>query len=137
MPTDFDGVGHEEGAQAPFPPVWEADPFAGHHKSCGARVKVGCTCGYLDWLITQATKDKALMALAGEYLHGVLNLPADVHIVGATWESVGNSGNVILALQAFDSDEFPSPRVTARFHEKWDLTSAKYVSVFDGWEPVD
>lgn len=134
MPTTD---GHEEGAQAPFPAAWPGDPHAGHHRSCAVRVKSGCTCGYADWLLTQITKDKALMPLASDFLRSILHLPPDVHIVGAKWEPVGDEGNVIFALQAFNTDEFPGKRVTAKFHEHWDVRSGKREVIFDGWEAVD
>lgn len=127
--------GHEEGTQAPFPPVWDGDTTPGHHKSCAVRVKGKCTCGMA--MVEEAKRilqaGKALMPLAGEYLHQLLHLPADVHIVGALWDGL----NVTLALEAFSTNEFPSGRVTARFHEDWNVKTGRRDVIFDGWESID
>lgn len=82
----------------------------------------------------------AELSIAGEYLHRLLHLPDDVHIVDVTYESLYNSdrANVVLHLEAFSSDEFPGQRVTAQFHDEYnDRTGRKLKTVFDGWESVD
>lgn len=130
--------GHEPGARPPFPPVWEGDVYAGHHTSCGVRVHSPCTCGM--WELEQPgppespePDGRALMPLAGEFLHGLLHLPDDVHIVGVSWDGL----NVVLLLEAFSTNEFPSGRVTAKFHTQWNVLNSKIDTIFDGWESID
>jgi hypothetical protein len=82
---------------------------------------------------------KALMPMAGEFLHQLLHLPDDVHIVGVTWERVYDRdiGNLVLELEAFSDDEFPSERVSAQFHEQANVTTGRYDTIFDGWVDVE
>jgi hypothetical protein len=135
--------GHGPGDRPPFPPVWEGDPYTGHSRSCGVRVKSPCTCGM--WELEQPGPPEtpsvgpvAEMKLAFEYLHGVLHLPPDVHIVDCYTEanSTPDLGNIVLLLEAFSDDEFPSTQVTARFHSVYNSFRPREDVVFDGWEDV-
>lgn len=137
--------GHEEGQKAPFPPVWAGDPYSGHHSSCGVRVKHRCTCGQDEFVALEAARlssreeaerragRRAEMPLALEYLHDLLNIPADVHVISIYATDL----NVVLELEAFADNTFPGTRVTARFHEEWDIKTGGKKIVFDGWESID
>lgn len=138
-------VGHEEGKQAPFPPEWPGDPYTGHHRSCGVRVKSDCTCGQAAYLAQQAelarakesTGRLAEMPVAAEYLHQVLHLPEDVHIIGVYSQHVsGGALNFVFVLEAFSDSEFPSDRVTARFTRHYNDDGNPTGTSFDGWESV-
>jgi hypothetical protein len=133
---------NEVGEKPPFPPVWLGDTHPGHRRSCAVRVKGACSCGFAQLPLSeqllgrQPTGREAVLPLAGEFIHSLLSLPDDVHVVGATWENVYDQdrGNVLLTLRAFSDSEFPGKRVTAQFHEKWNVTTGRYETIFDGWE---
>lgn len=145
MSADFDNKGHEKGAKAPFPPVWKGDPWAGHHKSCGARIRTVCTCGYDEYnrQIDEQMQppNVARMPVAAEYLQERLCLPADVHIIGVEYERIeyADAINVIFVLEAFSDSEFPGRRVNAQF-----INAALPPGMeldeeirFVGWEAID
>jgi hypothetical protein len=133
---------NDEGHQAPFPPVWPGDPQAGHHRSCGIRVRSFCTCGQAAYLEAEAAAAKsetsrlADMTVAAEYLHDLMNLPNDVHIVGCYTEHIAGTINFVFVLEAFSDNEFPSSRVTARYTQRYSSDGNPTGTFFDGWESV-
>lgn len=137
-------AGHEEGKQAPFPPEWPGDPYAGHHRSCGVRVKIPCTCGQEAYLAQKAILDEANkfgrvadLPVAAEYLHQLLHLPEDVHVIGCYSEHTpGGSINFVFVLEAFSDSEFPSGRVTAHFTTHYNADGNPTSTSFDGWEDI-
>lgn len=147
--NDPEVTGHEKGQKPPFPPMYAGDPLAGHHRSCAFRLghDEPCTCGVWELEAPGPPESPsfrpvgriAQLPLASDFIHSLLHLPEDVHIVDVTWENIHDAdlGNVVLTLEAFSDNEFPSQRVTARFHEKFDVTTGKMTTMFDGWESID
>lgn len=139
-----DTPSHDEGEQAPFPPAWPGDIWPGHHKSCGVRVKTNCTCGMAEFEAQQNVQEasagrRAELPIAFEYIHQLLNLPDDVHIVGAHAELYDQAdfGNIIFEIEAFADNTFPGTRVTAHFRSQWDVRNGVQKVIFDGWELVE
>lgn len=136
--------GHEEGAQAPFPPAWEGDLWEGHHQSCGVRVKTGCTCGESERIaeqdkIEESRGIRAKMPVAFEWLHTVLHLPPDIHIVGVSEDpnTTPDLGNLLIHMEAFSDGTFPHPYVIPLMHEKWNVSTGRMDVIFEGWEAIE